>query len=935
MLQEWVILAVSFSYLGLLFAIAYYGDKRADQGRSIISNPYIYTLSIAVYCTAWTFYGSVGRSATTGVGFLPIYLGPTLMAALWWFVLRKIIRIAKVHRLTSIADFIASRYAKDPLVAGIVTVIAVVGILPYISLQLKAVSTSFNVLHTFRGPAQAIAPTQSIWSDTALYVALVMAAFSLLFGTRHIDASERHEGMVAAVAFESLVKLLAFCIAGIFICYYLFSGPLELVADAVNSPELAQLMVMEAVPGGYASWFTLIFISMLAIMFLPRQFHLLVVENVNEEHVKKAAWLFPLYLLAINVFVLPISLAGLISFKGWAVDPDTFVLTVPLHAGQELVALFVFLGGLSAATGMAIVESIALSTMICNDLVMPVLLRLRYYQHRDLSSVLLAIRRGSIVVVLLLGYAYFRLIGESHTLVTIGLVSFAAAAQFAPVILIGIYWKRASRWGAIAGLLAGFAVWTYTLLIPSFAISGWIPKSVLEPGPFGLEFLGPYHLFGLNMFDPITHSVFWSMLANIGLLVGVSLFARQNTMERVQAALFVDVFRHRSADTRLWSGSATVGELRDLVARFVGQEEANRAFADYARHFNYDIRTKAQADPNLVYLAERKLAGAIGAASARVMISSVVKGEEISVKGLLEILDETSQVIGYSHRLEEKSRELEKATAELRAANRRLTELDRLKDEFVSTVTHELRTPLTSVRAFSEILRDNPVLPPEERRQFLDIIVKESERLTRLINQVLDLAKIESGTAVWTREQVDLTQVIEEAANSLSQLFLENSIRLEKRIPAEPVMVMADRDRLIQVAINLLSNAVKFCEPGAGLVAIALHVAGDRARVEVSDNGPGIPVEEQERIFEKFHQLKGLRDEKPRGSGLGLTICHRIILHHGGRIWVESTPGAGAKFIFELALAGQDSPLPLSSARRAPRDAAGNGQKGQKKCEVA
>jgi Na+/proline symporter len=473
MLQEWVILLVSFSYLGILFAIAYYGDKRADAGRSIISNPYIYTLSIAVYCTAWTFYGSVGRAATTGVGFLPIYLGPTLMAALWWFVLRKIIRIAKVHRLTSIADFIASRYAKDPLIGGIVTIIAVVGILPYISLQLKAVSTSFNVLHTFQGPSQMLHVADSIWSDTALYVTLSMSVFAVLFGTRHIDASERHEGMVAAIAFESVVKLVAFLVAGIFVSYYLFSGPTELIYDAVKSPNLSKLMNLEALTGGYTNWFTLTFLSMMAILFLPRQFHILVVENVNEEHVKKASWLFPLYLLAINLFVLPISLAGLTLFQDGSVDPDTFVLTVPLYANQEFIALFVYLGGLSAATGMAIVATIALSTMVCNDLVMPVLLRIRSFQQRDLSSVLLAIRRGSIVGILLLGYVYFRLIGESYALVTIGLVSFAAAAQFAPVILIGIFWKGASRRGAIAGLLAGFAMWTYPLLVPSLAKSGW------------------------------------------------------------------------------------------------------------------------------------------------------------------------------------------------------------------------------------------------------------------------------------------------------------------------------------------------------------------------------------------------------------------------------------------------------------------------------
>jgi Na+/proline symporter/nitrogen-specific signal transduction histidine kinase len=903
MLQPWVILVISFCYLGILFAIAYYGDKRADAGRSIISNPYIYTLSIAVYCTAWTFYGSVGRAATTGAGFLPIYLGPTLMAALWWYVLRKIIRIAKVHRLTSIADFIASRYAKDPLIGGIVTIIAVVGILPYISLQLKAVSTSFNVLHSFEGPSALSVRTDSVWHDTALYVALIMALFSILFGTRHIDASERHEGMVAAVAFESVVKLAAFLVAGIFVSYSLFAGPADLILDAVNSPKLARLMELEALEGGYASWFTLIFLSMMAILFLPRQFHILVVENVNEEHVRKASWLFPLYLLAINVFVLPISLAGMLLFPDGSVDPDTFVLTVPLHTGQELVALFVFLGGLSAATGMVIVATIALSTMVCNDLVMPVLLRIRSFQRTDLSSVLLAIRRGTILATLLLGYAFFRLIGESYALVTLGLVSFAAAAQFAPVILIGIYWKGASRRGAIAGLLAGFIVWLYTLLLPSFAISGWIPASFLEPGPFGIELLGPYHLFGLGMFDHVTHSVFWSMLLNIGLLVGVSLFDRQNAMERLQAALFVDVFRHGGIDTRLWSGTATVSELKDLVARFIGADHADRAFAEYEARHGLIRNSSTHADAALVRFAERRLAGAIGAASARVMISSVVKGEEISLEGVMKILDEASQVIEYSHRLEEKSRELVETTAELKAANRRLEELDRLKDEFVSTVTHELRTPLTSVRAFSEILRDNPSLAPAERHKFLEIIVKESERLTRLINQVLDLAKIESGSVEWTMARVNLNEAVEEASSSLSQLFLDHSIKLAKVMPAESVYVMADHDRLVQVTINLLSNAAKFCPPATGQVTVRLLSLPGKARVEVADNGPGIDPKEQDRIFDKFHQLKGSHGEKPKGSGLGLTICHRIIKHHGGHIWVESKPGAGATFIFELALA--------------------------------
>ncbi|MEN8262169.1 MAG: sensor histidine kinase [Nitrospirota bacterium] len=902
MLHEWFILIIAFAYLSLLFAIAYYGDKRADAGRSIISNPYIYTLSIAVYCTAWTFYGSVGRAAQTGVGFLPIYLGPTLIAALWCSMLRKIVRITKVHRITTIADFIASRYGKSSLMGGLVTIIAVVGIMPYISLQLNAVSTSFNVLHLYPESASSTLSDAPLWKDTGLYVAMIMAIFSILFGTRHIDATERHEGLVAAIAFESVVKLLAFTSVGIFVTFILFSGPGELFKSAMQHVELKKLFSIEAMSGGYTSWLTLTFLSMSAIMFLPRQFHILAVENVNEAHLKKALWLFPLYLLAINIFVLPISFSGLLHFHGSPVNPDTFVLTLPLAHNQELLALFVFLGGLSAATGMVIVATIALSTMICNDLVMPVLLRVRTLQSEDLSRVLIAIRRGSIIGVLLLGYLFFHFIGESYALVTIGLMSFAAAAQFAPPILIGIYWKGASKIGAMTGLLGGFLMWIYTLLLPSFAKSGWISASFLSEGPFRIKLLAPYALFGLDMFDPLTHSVFWSMLFNIGLLISVSLFSRQNAFEQLQATLFVDVFRQNidAGETRLWSGTSTVAEIKDLVARLVGHIRAERSFTEYERKRGITLDINAQADANLVDFAERELSGAIGSASARVMVSSVVQGEALSMEGVMKILDEASHVIEYSHKLEQKSRELEDASKELQEANERLKELDRMKDEFVSIVSHELRTPLTAIRALTEILHNNPELDRVKRQQFLGNVVKESERLSRLINQVLDVAKIEAGTAEWALEQVDLRELIEEGLVTTDHLFIEKSVTLKKELPTEPVPVMVNRDRLVQVVINLLSNAVKFCEKGSGLVNIKMQTEDSTARVEVTDNGPGIPALEQEKIFDKFHQIKDRTKGKPMGSGLGLSICQHIIKYHGGKIWVKSSMDMGAKFIFTL-----------------------------------
>lgn len=908
MLQGWVIATISFGYLGVLFAIARYGDKRADAGRSIIANPTIYSLSLAVYCSTWTFYGSVGRAAATGIGFLPIYLGPTLMAGLWWFVMRKIIRISKTNRITSIADFVASRYGKNQFLGGLVTVIAVVGIVPYISLQLKAVANSFSILLHY---PNIIMPskfsTQPLWQDSALYIAMILAAFTILFGTRHLDATERHEGMVAAIAFESVVKLLAFFAVGLFVTFGIYNGFGDIFSRAQEVTKLRALMTVAETGSSYGTWWSLTFLSMLSIMFLPRQYQIAVVENVNEQHVARAAWLFPLYLLLINIFVLPIALGGLLHFPAGNVDADTFVLTLPMVQQHEALALFVFIGGLSAATGMVIVETIALSTMICNDLVMPVLLRqqwLRLNQRSDLSGLLLGIRRWAIAGILMLGYIYFRAAGEAYALVGIGLISFAAVAQFAPAILGGIYWKNGTKNGAIAGLLAGFAVWTYTLLLPSFAKSGWLSWDFMQEGLLGIGLLRPQQLFGMSGLDEISHSLFWSMLANIGIYIGVSLAQRPGAVEASQATLFVDVF-HRTDGTdssRVWRGSAHVADLLPLIARFLGPQRAHEAFLGYARRRGLESIDQLQADADLVHYAETLLAGAIGGASARVMVASVVQEERLGLDEVLNILDEASQVRAYSLQLEQKSRELEAATAELRAANERLQELDRMKDDFISTVTHELRTPLTSIRAFSEILLEDPNIDLTERKRFLAIITKETERLTRLINQMLDMAKIESGNAEWHTTELDLREVIRESADASAGAYKDRHVRLELDLPDAVPLLMADRDRVIQVMLNLLSNAVKFCDQADGHVIVRLRREADRLRVDVRDNGPGIAPADQELIFERFRQVGNTLTSKPHGTGLGLPISRQIVEHFGGSLWVESEFGKGSTFSFTLPL---------------------------------
>ena len=864
-------------------------------------------MSLAVYATAWTFYGA-SPSGERRVGFLPIYIGPTLMIALWWVVLRKIMRISKQNRITSLADFIASRYGKSALLGGLVTIIAVIGILPYISLQLKAVSNSFTILVQY---PEIVMPAKvgalSIRQDTALWVALILATFTIAFGTRHLDAAEHHQGMVAAIAFESLVKLLAFLAVGIFVTFGIYDGFGDLFGRASAVPKLrAMLTPLEGVAGGYANWVWLTILSMMAIMFLPRQFQVAVIENLDEKHLNKAIWLFPLYMLAINVFVLPIAFGGLLRFPDGSVDADTFVLTLPMAEKRELLALLVFIGGLSAATGMVIVETIALSTMVCNDLVMPVLLRLRRLrlnERRDLTGLLLGIRRGAIVLILLLGYLYYKLAGEAYALVSIGLISFAAVAQFAPAILGGIFWKGGTRAGALWGLLAGFAVWLYTLFLPALARSGWLPLGLLEQGPFGIELLKPLQLFGLAGLDQISHAMIWSMIANVGAYVMVSLSASPSADEHRQASLFVDVFRHtgEAGGARFWRGTASVSDLYSLLARFLGTATADSAFGEYAsaKGLNWPDE-RLIADAELVHYIEVQLAGAIGAASARVMVAAIAKEEALTIDEVREILDEASQVVVYSHKLEQKSRELEAATAELREANERLKELDRLKDDFISTVTHELRTPLTSIRAFTEILLDTPDVEVEQRKKFLGIITKEAERLTRLINQVLDLAKIESGKADWVESGVDMKEVISDTLAAMSQLFKEKNIKVEARLPEKVSTVTVDLDRMVQVMLNLLSNAVKFCDAANGRVEIALAEREGCLWVDVRDNGRGISPEDQEIIFQKFHQVGDALTDKPHGSGLGLHISRQIVEHFGGRMWVESRVGGGARFSFTL-----------------------------------
>jgi len=645
---EWVVLGASFAYLSALFVIAYAADRRAERGTSLAANPYVYSLSLAVYCTSWTFYGSVGRAASNGIGFLPIYLGPTLLFLLAPFLLRKIIKIANAQSTSSISDFISSRYGKSQSLAGLVTVVAVVGIMPYIALQLKAISTTFDVLKNYPSVEPLARVSDSIFNDTAFYVTVMLAIFTVLFGTRRLDASEHHEGLMVAIAFESLVKLFAFLAVGFYVTFFMFGGFADVFSNAIQDKDLAPLLSTNQVFSD-GSWTLLMLLAALAVFCLPRQFQVTVVESTSPSHLDKAMWLFPLYLLIINIFVLPIAIAGLVTFPDGNVSADTFVLALPMVTEKPMLALMVYLGGLSASSGMVIVAAVALSTMVSNDLVVPTLLRFGLWRQSEAGSATRAIkiiRRISIFAILFLSYSYFRGIGDSYALVTIGLVSFAAAAQFAPSIVGGVFWKMGARKGALSGLLAGFLVWAYTLVLPSFAQSGWLPMSLIEHGPTGIEWLRPQALFGLEWGSGLIHSLFWSLFVNITLYVVVSLNSRQSIIEMTQANAFVDIFTRQPNETmRHWRGQIQIGELDNLVGRFVGA----RAFQTYLNQYNQqnDVTLTREMDAPDLFLAgvEKKLAGVVGSASARLVISTGYGHGDIDLHNVLDIIDEASHAV--------------------------------------------------------------------------------------------------------------------------------------------------------------------------------------------------------------------------------------------------------------------------------------------------
>lgn len=893
MLPVDLVVFVCLSYVTILFLVAFMGDQQASRNPSgWLSSPVIYTLSISIYCTSWTFFGAVGSAATRGLEFLTIYLGPTIVFAGWWVFLRKLVAIGRAYHITSIADFISARFGKTSLLGALVTVMALVGTTPYIALQLKALTASFQVITFPEGAVVAAGTELTPDYAVAFWMAAGLCVFAIVFGVRNIDVNERHHGVIAAIALEAMVKLAALLTVGAWAVFGLAGSPMEAFRHApVN--------LMNAQETFGARWVALCFLAGAAVVCLPRQFQVTVVENSSERQLRTASWLFPFYLFLICIFIVPIATAGLRLLPEGS-DPDLYVLTLPLTGERDWIALLAFLGGFSSATSMVIVSSIALSTMISNHLVMPLALRFSIVpaiSGPDVRGFILGARRISIVCIVMLGFIYFRLSGTSGALAAIGLISFCGVAQFLPSVVGGLYWRRATHGGAIAGLTAGFIIWSYTLFLPSFEGAFLMPAKVIEDGLFGWPWLRPYALFGLTGFDSLVHSLFWSMLFNIGLFVGISLVQEPTLIARLQSTLFVDVFRrHTESELSVIRRTADVRELRQIADRLLGPAETLSLF-----QHPHEERGLI-ANDELISRVEQRLAANVGAATARSLVSRVVTSETISVDELKRLAGEAEQIRAYSAELERKSRQIEATAAELAAANERLREIDEQKDEFLSQISHEVRTPMTSIRSFSDILLNDRELDEARKRRFLTIIQNESLRLTRLLDGILDLNLMERGVGSGELTTFDPEAALDQAMETCEALARAAGVNLKRTARARKVVVDGDPDKLAQVFINLISNAIKYNSNPRPQVTVSSRTRRNIYEVRVSDNGPGIPAKDRERVFLKFSRGQS---PGPAGAGLGLTISRRIVEQVGGRLLLGTSKQGGAEFAVLLSVASR------------------------------
>lgn len=864
--------AIIMLYLALLFFIAFWAEKRKSNFWA--NNPYVYSLSLAVYCTAWTYYGSIGVAANQGLEYLAIYIGPIIIIPAWIVINSKIIRISRVNKISSIADFISLRYGNSRSFGAIISVVCILAIIPYIGLQIKAISDTFHLVTKSENP-------NNIFTDTATYVVLLIAIFSSYYGTRYVDASEKRLGIISAVAVESFLKLIFFVILGIFVTYGIFNGFDDIYEKAKNLPEFTQRNSFNGLEGSF-NWMLTSMLSMTAIFLLPRQFHTTIIENRKENHLKTAIWVFPLYLLIFNFFVFPIAWGGKILFLGQNVNPELFPILIPQKFGSILISVIVFLGGLSASISMIIISSVTLSIMLSNNVIIPYGWIDTFKTKNDTfnNKNIVNIRKVSIFLLIITAFVFYKYLILESSLFSVGLVSFVLIAQLAPSFFGAIFWRRGTYTGAVIGLILGILICYINLIIPQY-LKAINPELAINQYRILQFFKIPY-------LETIPQVFFWSLLANATVFTIISVSSKGNYRERNYAEIYVDINRYiqNHEGAYIWKGKANVSDIRRILVRFLGDKKTKQALKIFNLKYNIDDENDT-ADSRFIKFSENLLSGRIGTASAKILIEGVTKEDKISLPEVLKILEESKENITLNRKLTEQSRQLRRLSDDLRSANSSLIEKDKQKDDFLDSVTHELRTPITAIRAAGEILLDDDDIPLEIKKDFLENIISESDRLNEIINDILYLDKLESGTIKLNINKNNIIDTYHKALKPIYHLIQQKNIHHSEINLLNDNEFYYDEARIIQVFQNILGNAYKFTEE-SGMIQVKFQEKDNLLKIGIFNTGKKIPDEDIDLIFDKFYQSKHQNIRKPVGTGLGLAICKKIIDAHQGKIYAEN-----------------------------------------------
>ena len=864
--------AIIMLYLALLFFIAFWAEKRKSNFWA--NNPYVYSLSLAVYCTAWTYYGSIGVAANQGLEYLAIYIGPIIIIPAWIVINSKIIRISRVNKISSIADFISLRYGNSRSFGAIISVVCILAIIPYIGLQIKAISDTFHLVTKSENP-------NNIFTDTATYVVLLIAIFSSYYGTRYVDASEKRLGIISAVAVESFLKLIFFVILGIFVTYGIFNGFDDIYEKAKNLPEFTQRNSFNGLEGSF-NWMLTSMLSMTAIFLLPRQFHTTIIENRKENHLKTAIWVFPLYLLIFNFFVFPIAWGGKILFLGQNVNPELFPILIPQKFGSILISVIVFLGGLSASISMIIISSVTLSIMLSNNVIIPYGWIDTFKTKNDTfnNKNIVNIRKVSIFLLIITAFVFYKYLILESSLFSVGLVSFVLIAQLAPSFFGAIFWRRGTYTGAVIGLILGILICYINLIIPQY-LKAINPELAINQYRILQFFKIPY-------LETIPQVFFWSLLANATVFTIISVSSKGNYRERNYAEIYVDINRYiqNHEGAYIWKGKANVSDIRKILVKFLGDKKTKQALKIFNLKYNIDDENDT-ADSRFIKFSENLLSGRIGTASAKILIEGVTKEDKISLPEVLKILEESKENITLNRKLTEQSRQLRRLSEDLRSANSSLIEKDKQKDDFLDSVTHELRTPITAIRAAGEILLDDDDIPLEIKKDFLENIISESDRLNEIINDILYLDKLESGTIKLNINKNNIIDTYHKALKPIYHLIQQKNIHHSEINLLNDNEFYYDEARIIQVFQNILGNAYKFTEE-SGMIQVKFQEKDNLLKIGIFNTGKKIPEEDIDLIFDKFYQSKHQNIRKPVGTGLGLAICKKIIDAHQGKIYAEN-----------------------------------------------